>query len=82
MKPESEIEEIVIQSTKCGKCGGEMKEASFEILNSLSVDFGHALLIGPKQFFYLNPKRRSPISVLVCTTCGYIECYAESPEGL
>ncbi len=67
---------------QCPKCNGEMKEASFEILNSLSVDFGHSLLVGPKKVFYLNPARRSAIRVVVCKICGFIESYAEHPEGL
>jgi predicted nucleic-acid-binding Zn-ribbon protein len=82
MKPKTQLEKNATSSTRCGKCGGQMKEASFEILNSLSIDFGHALLVGPKKFFYLNPNRRSPILVMVCSKCGYIECYAEYPEGL
>lgn len=68
--------------TECPKCRGEMKEASYEILNSLSVDFGHNLLVGPKKVFYLNPSRRSAIRVVVCRGCGYMESYAEHPEGL
>jgi predicted nucleic-acid-binding Zn-ribbon protein len=67
---------------ECPKCKGEMKEGSFEILNSLSVDFGHNLLVGPKKVFYLNPSRRSAIRVVVCKNCGYMESYAEHPEGL
>jgi hypothetical protein len=84
MKETNDLKERnrIRQEKKCGKCGGEMKEASFEILNSISLDFGHALLIGPKKSFYLNPQRRSSILVTVCSDCGYIECYAESPEGL
>ena len=78
----TKTKERVEQPFRCGKCSGEMKEASFEILNSISLDFGHALLVGPKKAFYLNPKRRSSILVMVCTDCGYIECYAESPTGL
>jgi len=83
-KTDSEIslEEAIVKPFKCGKCSGEMKEASFEILNSISLDFGHALLVGPKKSFYLNPQRRSSILVMVCTKCGYIESYAESPSGL
>lgn len=76
------LKEAIGKPLKCGKCSGDMKEASFEILNSISLDFGHALLVGPKQSFYLNPNRRSSILVMVCTKCGYIECYAESPDGL
>lgn len=72
----------IIREAKCPKCDHDMKEASFEILNSLAVDFGHDLLIGPKKAFYMNPKRRSPIQVVVCTSCGYIETYALSPQGL
>ena len=73
---------ITEERAKCSKCDGQMKEASFEILNSISLDFGHALLLGPKKAFYLNPQRRSSILVTVCTKCGYIECYAEAPDGL
>ncbi len=81
-KTEAKLGEVPGKSANCGKCGGQMKEASFEILNSISLDFGHALFVGPRQFFYLNPKRRSSVAVMVCKKCGYIECYAESPEGL
>lgn len=80
LSPEAETAEA--QERTCSKCNGQMKEASFEIINSLSIDFGHALLGGPKQFFYLNPKRRSPICLTVCQNCGFIESYAERPRGL
>lgn len=72
----------IIKDHECPKCMKPMKEASYEILNSLSVDFGHDLYIGPKKSFYLNPQRRSPVQVVVCTQCGYIETYAVSPQGL
>ncbi|MBI4744124.1 MAG: hypothetical protein HY776_04830 [Actinobacteria bacterium] len=74
--------EAAIENEICSKCRGIMKEASFEILNSLSVDFGHDLLVGPKKAFYLNPRRRSSLRVMVCKKCGYVEIYAENPEGL
>lgn len=66
----------------CPKCQGEMKESSYEILNTLSVDFGHNLLVGPKKTFYLDPRRRSSIRVIVCKKCGFIESYAVNPIGL
>lgn len=77
-----ENEEYTNNDEICSKCDGIMKEASFEILNSLSVDFGHDLLIGPKKVFYLNPRRRSSVRVIVCKKCGFVEIYAENPEGL
>lgn len=70
------------KKTSCPKCGGEMKEASFEILNSLSLDFGHDLVIGPKKLFYLSGIRRSGLRVMACMDCGYIETYAIHCEGL
>lgn len=75
-----------LQSSKpdieCSKCGGTMKDASFEILNVIQADFGHSLFVGPKKRFYLNPNRRSQVNVYVCTRCGFIELYADDPSGL
>lgn len=78
-----ELEDMAAKhKLKCSKCGCDMVEGSFEILNVIQADFGHDLFVGPHKTFYLNPKRRSQVNVYVCSECGYMELYADDPSGL
>jgi len=59
----------------CAKCAGPLKKVALQ-------QEPRALTSLDEPAIWWRGRNHSPLAAWVCTHCGYLELYAEQPEGL
>lgn len=69
-------------SGKCPKCGCSNIISEAEAIDVRGDETILATFEKPKALIFKGIKRQTTISPWICSSCGYVEFYADSPASL